>query len=245
MKNSFEFTAQSIICNGKQFPATYSVTPSGAVTVFADVGDGLPAVRVQFRPGHEAHAAALAAAQAAEAAPVETEVPAPVEAAPAEAAEAPQAPEAPQATDPAPVEADPVGRDAIIRPQTHEAPQAVDPAPVEAEAAEAPQTADPAPVEAATAEAPQATEATEATAAPADKPWIGSTIFGKGWRIIFDAAAERTRVIIDGTPSDAMRAALEEARFFWSPKMQSWNKKLSCKARRAALELAEKLEKIA
>lgn len=214
MKNSFEFTPESITCNGKQFPATYSVTPSGAVTVFADVGDGLPAVRVQFRPGHEAHAAALAAAQAAEAAPAEapqTPVPAPVEAAPTEAAEAPQAPEAQQAPDPAPVEA------------PTEAPEAPDPAPVEART-EAPQAPDP---------------------APAGKPWIGSTIRGKGWRIVFDAEAERTRVIIDGTPSDAIRAALEEARFFWSQKMQSWNKKLSCKAHRAALELAETLEKIA
>ena len=82
-------------------------------------------------------------------------------------------------------------------------------------------------------------------AAPVDKPWIGSAIEGKGWRIAFDEQAQRTRLIFDDQPTDAQKAAIDAAGFFWSAQLKSWNKKLTCKAHRAALELAETLKAIA
>ncbi len=36
---------------------------------------------------------------------------------------------------------------------------------------------------------------------------------------------------VEGTPSDAQRAAIEQAGFYWSAQLQSWNKKLTCMPR--------------
>ena len=57
---------------------------------------------------------------------------------------------------------------------------------------------------------------------------------GQGWSIAFDADAGRTRVQVEGTPTDAQRSAIEQAGFYWSSQLKSWNKKLTCKAYRAA-----------
>ena len=93
-------------------------------------------------------------------------------------------------------------------------------------------------------------ETVEATAAPAvktpvAKPWIGSTIDGNGWRIVFDEAAQRTRVIFDTPATEKQAAAVVAAGFYWSPTMQSYNKGLKCKAYRAAQELAKILATVA
>lgn len=80
---------------------------------------------------------------------------------------------------------------------------------------------------------------------PAGKAWIGTAIQGKGWSIAFDAAAGRTRVQVEGTPTDAQRSAIEQAGFYWSAQMNSWNKKLTCKAYRAAQALASTLNALA
>lgn len=93
------------------------------------------------------------------------------------------------------------------------------------------------------AESPVPAEAP--AAAPAVKPWIGSTLSGNGWKIAFDAEAERTRVIFDGKPSAAQHAAVTEAGFYWSAQLGSFNKKLTCKAYRAAQALAVTLANIA
>lgn len=82
-------------------------------------------------------------------------------------------------------------------------------------------------------------------AAPAGKAWIGTTLKGKGWTIAFDADAGRTRVQVEGTPTDAQRSAIEQAGFYWSAQLQSWNKKLTCKAFRAAQALACTLNALA
>jgi len=74
----------------------------------------------------------------------------------------------------------------------------------------------------------------------ADNAWIGTTIEGKGWRIVFDDAAQRTRVIA-AAPSAKQKAAIEAAGFYWSATTKSWNKKLTRKAYRAAVALAETL----
>ena len=81
--------------------------------------------------------------------------------------------------------------------------------------------------------------------APADKSWIGTTITGKGWNIAFDAKAGRTRVLFQAAPTDAQKAAIESAGFYWSAQLKSWNKKLTCKAYRAAQALAATLNALA
>ena len=77
-----------------------------------------------------------------------------------------------------------------------------------------------------------------------DKAFIGLEIKGKGWKIVFDGSYDRTRVIFKRKPSSAARESLDKHGFFWSPAMQSWNKKLTHKAFRAAQALALELRTI-
>ncbi len=81
-------------------------------------------------------------------------------------------------------------------------------------------------------------------AAAVEKPWIGQEITGNGWQILFDGALQRTRVIFTEKPGKEAKAAVQEAGFFWSATMQSWNKKLTCKAFRRAQSLADQLRTI-
>ena len=74
---------------------------------------------------------------------------------------------------------------------------------------------------------------------------IGTTITGKGWNIAFDQQAGRTRVLFQAQPTDAQKAAIENAGFYWSAQLNSWNKKLTCKAYRAAQALAVALNALA
>ena len=78
-------------------------------------------------------------------------------------------------------------------------------------------------------------------AEPDAKAWIGTAITGKGWRIAFDEATQRTRVSFEGTPSAKQKEAVEAAGFYWSAQLGTWNKKLTCKAHRAAVALAATL----
>lgn len=73
------------------------------------------------------------------------------------------------------------------------------------------------------------------------KPWAGEQIQGNGWRIVFDTTTVRTRVIFDSQPAEEVKKAVAAAGFYWSAVMQSWNKGLTCKARRKAQQLAETL----
>lgn len=77
-----------------------------------------------------------------------------------------------------------------------------------------------------------------------EKTFIGQTIVGNGWRIFFDGELSRTRVIISGEPTPVVKALVEESGFYYSGKMNSWNKKLTFKAYRAAQKLAIELNKI-
>ena len=74
-----------------------------------------------------------------------------------------------------------------------------------------------------------------------EKTFIGETITGKGWRILFDGETQRTRVLFDAAPTDAARAAVEKAGFYFSAALNSWNKKLTFKAHRAAVALSGEL----
>lgn len=110
----------------------------------------------------------------------------------------------------------------------------------------APVQATPAPVDKpAPVQAAPAPVQDKPAAAPTDKPWIGTTITGKGWNIAFDQQAGRTRVLFQAQPTDAQKAAIENAGFYWSAQLNSWNKKLTCKAYRAAQALAVALNALA
>lgn len=77
-----------------------------------------------------------------------------------------------------------------------------------------------------------------------DKTFAGSQIDGNGWKILFDDQTARTRVIFNGVPTDAARAAVEKAGFYYSRALNSWNKKLTWKAYRAAQVLSGTLSKL-
>ncbi len=77
-----------------------------------------------------------------------------------------------------------------------------------------------------------------------EKTFIGSVIEGRGWKILFDGIASRTRVIFESDPTDAARAAIENAGFYYSPNMKSWNKKLTFRAYRAAQTLSCRLNEL-
>ena len=77
-----------------------------------------------------------------------------------------------------------------------------------------------------------------------EKTFIGETIQGNGWKIIFDSEANRTRVIFEKTPTAAAKAATENAGFYYSSAMNSWNKKLTFKAYRAAKALSSQLSEL-
>ena len=160
----------------------------------------------------------------AEAMPVETEAPAQVEA-PARCLGFEDLPHRPRKSN---AEAAPVETEAP-------APE-VQPEPIQAEAA-------PIPVET-EAPAPAGRDPKQARGPVPEKDFIGQVIKGQGWKIVFDGSEERTRVIFLAPPPQAAEKATQEAGFFWSPLMKSWNKKLSFKAYRAAQGLALQLKAI-
>ena len=163
------------------------------------------------------------AAKAAKAAKPKAQAPAPVQ-------------DAPKAQAPAPVQ------DAPKAAKPAKAPKAAKPKAKPAPVQEAPKAQAPAPTQdAAQAVCKPAADAAQAVC----KAWIGSTITGKGWRIVFDGDAQRTRVIFDAKPTAAQAAAVDAARFYYSPSMGSYNKHLTCKAYKAAQALAQTLAGLA
>ena len=52
MNNTFSFTPDTLTCNGKTFPAGYSVTPSGAVIAFINVPNSEEKKRVRYDTDH-------------------------------------------------------------------------------------------------------------------------------------------------------------------------------------------------
>lgn len=103
------------------------------------------------------------------------------------------------------------------------------------------ETIRPVPLDPQVTETVSAPDGKQAHSPAPEKDFIGETITGNGWRIFFDGASNRTRVIFDSDPTDAARAALEKAGFYYSQTMNSYNKKLTFKAHRAALDLANEL----
>ena len=91
---------------------------------------------------------------------------------------------------------------------------------------------------------PEKTNPKQARGPVPEKTFIGQTMRGNGWRILFDGTTSRTRVIFDAEPSEKVKKVVSEAGFYYSSVMDSWNKKLTFKAYRAAGELVKKLNKL-
>lgn len=89
--------------------------------------------------------------------------------------------------------------------------------------------------------AAEPTPAKQAHGPVPEKDWIGTSIQGNGWKIEFCPIFEQTRLIFDRIPTKEARELVKAAGFAWSPKMGSWNKKLTWKAYRAAQKLAADL----
>ena len=243
---TWSFAPTTMTVNGRIFGASYSVARGGDVYVFTGVqaapGAQRIPVRMHITQDMPMHADALAAARLA----AETETPkadpAPVEAPKAQAPAPVQ--DAPKAQAPAPVQDDAKAAKAAKAPKAAKpakAPKAAKPKAKPA-LAEVPKAQAPAPVQdAAQAVCKPAADAAQAVC----KAWIGSTITGKGWRIVFDGDAQRTRVIFDAKPTAAQAAAVDAARFYYSPSMGSYNKHLTCKAYKAAQALAQTLAGLA
>lgn len=146
---------------------------------------------------------------------------------------------------PAPAAPQPVEEAPKAEPQV-ETPAAVsDNAPTPVDEAPAPVLLLPAPPVAALLPAPvEAPSPKDAHGPIPEKTFIDTTIQGAGWRIHFDPATQRTRVFVDSNASAAFRKAIEQAGFCWSPSMQSFNKKLTFRAFRAAQALAQSLRRL-
>ena len=76
-----------------------------------------------------------------------------------------------------------------------------------------------------------------------EKTFIGTSISGHGYSIVFDGGCNRTRVIVTDDVKEKARPIIEKAGFYYSAALDSWNKKLTFRAYRAAQALAAELEK--
>ena len=246
--NTWNFAPNSVTVNGQTFPASYSLARGGDVYVFTALRAAADApempVRVHISADMPMHAEAVAAAQAAKDKPSAQDKPAPVQAAPApvdkpapvQAAPAPVDKPAPAKKASAPAKAKPAAEDKSAPAKRSHKSKGIRRPDVPAQPVQDKPSAPakkPAPVQ------------DKPAAAPTDKPWIGTTITGKGWNIAFDQQAGRTRVLFQAQPTDAQKAAIENAGFYWSAQLNSWNKKLTCKAFRAAQALAAALNALA
>lgn len=223
------YERDAIVCKGVTFEATYNISVQGAVLCFAILarqGGRARKAKLVITPDHADFPAALEAAKAHLQAHLSPDL---YKEAIARLDSPQEIPETAQAA-PETVQASQAAQDAA------QAPQAAPERPQEPQAVQA------------TAREPQ--EAVQATQGPrkasaGSKDFIGTEIRGDGWRIVFDGDLQRTRVIFpDAAPSPAVQAAVEQAGFYYSRSMGSWNKKLTCKAHRAALALAEELTRI-
>ena len=244
----WKFTPDSATVLGQRFAASYSVAKSGDVYAYVTVDD--MGIRLHIAKDtplyHDAFDAAMTAKTAAKQpakqaeAKVETKPAQPAKQAakadaPAKAAKQPAKADAPAkaAKQPAKAEAKPAAK-AAKQPAKPAAP---------AKAAKQPAKAEAKPAAKAAKQPAKPVTPAKAAKQPdaADKAWIGTEITGKGWRIVFDDATQRTRVSFTGKPSAKQKAAVEAAGFYFSASLKTWNKKLTCKAYRAALALRDTL----
>lgn len=235
---AWTFTADHLTANGRTFPASYSVARNEDVYVFATVAlpnsDATLPVRMHITQDMPMYGDCLAAARAAAAA---------AKAARDESKPAQPAKQAETKAEAKPAEpAKPVAKPAAKPAKQAEPAAKVAPAAKQPKAKAAVPAKPVAKAEAKPAAQPAKPEAKPAPVAiPADNAWIGTVIKGNGWNIAFDEAAQRTRVLFQAAPSAKQKAAIDAAGFYWSNATNSWNKKLTRKAYRAAMALAETL----
>ena len=236
--SDFTFTANTMTCKGKTFSAEYNIAADGSVLVFAIINvkenGRKEKQKIVFSPDHQDHAAALEAAKAYKAGTGErpeiistglTKKTTPagnvIEKAPAANAQE----ETAKAFENIPV-IDTATGETI----TENAAEII----AETPAAE-------------TVQAESEKSATDPKAARGpvpEKTFVGEVIQGNGWKIVFDGEASRTRIIFDELPTDAAKEALKEAGFYYSTNMDSWNKKLTFRAYRAAKAISDKLSEL-
>ncbi len=72
-----------------------------------------------------------------------------------------------------------------------------------------------------------------------EKPFINTRIDGTGYSIFFNGEAKRTQIRFTSDANNRMIEAAVSAGFYYSPHTDTYNKKLTFKAYRAAVALAE------
>lgn len=254
---AYTFAPDAITCKGKTFPVEYAIQPSGTVTAFVQLEDRR--VRVRFDEGAAEYAPARAAAEAARAAWTAARTAAeaaPVAPAPADkqedkpaakkprakksaAAKKPAKQERPAIVSPAEEDYTIISKDGVVIAQCSHSTEIADKltAAKQEERRETIPTPEVLPVT-------PAADPKAARAAAPEKTFAGTEITGNGWKILFDADQQRTRIIFAAAPTDAAKKVLDAAGFFWSGRMQSWNKKLTFRAYRAAQFVAQELTAI-
>ena len=217
--NTYTFAPKTMTCNGHTYTVEYCLQPSGVVTVFVQLDDRQARIRID-RKMPEYAAARAAAEEARDAWNADTPV------------------------NPAEEDYTITSKDGVVIAQcSHHSADIPAPAPT----AQADDTPAPAPerAEIISPAAPAPTAQADDIPAPApEKPFAGTEIAGNGWKIVFDAATQRTRIIFAADPTPAAKKVLDAAGFFYSGRMQSWNKKLTFRAYRAAQAVANDLRTI-
>ncbi len=260
MSPVYEFLPAALVVNEKSFPAVYTIDENAvniAATVQENGAEKIVTIRV---PDTDKNYSLVYAVASAAASVPETDA-APEQ--PAAVVETPAADPAPETDAPAvdvneqPAAADPdenrretISTDAAPAasvPETDDAPEQPA-AVVETPAADpAPETGAPAvdvnEQPAASVLAQRAPVNKPPRSVAPEKPFAGEKICGQGWTIVFDIALQRTRVIVNETIREKAAPIVENAGFYYSKQTDSWHKKLTFKAQRAAVALADNLRR--
>ena len=225
--SDYAFTETTLTCKGKGFPCEYNISDTGAVLAFVIIGEKSNGrkekQKIVFNPEHSDYPAALEAAKKASGTPEEKQ-----ELATAAAfGDIPDTNTGEQiAENAADLIAESENAAALEQEEKNESEADVSETTLEEKEKEIAQ------------------DPKQARGPVPEKTFIGETIQGNGWKILFDGALQRTRIIFEADPLDAARAALDAAGFYYSSNMNSWNKKLTFKAYRAAKTLSEELNRI-
>ena len=228
--NTYTFSPKTMTCNGHTYTVEYCLQPSGVVTVFVQLDDRQARIRID-RKMPEYAAARAAAEEARDAWNADTPV------------------------NPAEEDYTIMSKDGVVIAQcSHHSADIPAPVPERAEIISPADPAPTAPADDIPAPAPEraeiispvapAADPKAARAAAPEKTFAGTEIAGNGWKILFDADQQRTRIIFAADPTDAAKKVLDAAGFFYSGRMQSWNKKLTFRAYRAAQFVAQELNAI-
>jgi len=247
MKHNFQFKGNIMSINGNAWEVEYIADPSGALLVFVtmDAADADKDAIIVIQPDDPLFAAAMAAAVAVGDVTNAAEPVQPVEEVEQTEEAADDGAETVEAETPAeeaPEAAEPVQPVEEVEQTEEAADDGAETVEAEAPAEEAPEAAEPVqPVE----EAEQAEEARpdpkQAHGPIPEKTFIGTEIPLPCGKILFDAETERTRIILNDSPTAETVQKIKEAGFFYSPRTKSYNKKLTFRAYRAAVKLAADL----